>query len=107
MLAGLDYKSAPNAFNVWLKLPEGTGRADLMGRMAGRHIGIMPSDGFTVLGEADEHVRVCLGGSISREDLRREVAAPVEDREGDGDDDEAERREHDVPVEGGGAGGAR
>ena len=42
-----------------------------------------------------------------REDLRREVAAPVEDREGDGDDDEAERREHDVPVEGGGAGGAR
>ncbi len=71
MLAGLDYKSAPNAFNVWLRLPEGTGRADLMGRMAGRHIGIMPSDAFTVLGEADEHVRVCLGGSISREDLRR------------------------------------
>jgi hypothetical protein len=48
-----------------------------------------------------------LFGVGEREDLRREVAAPVEDREGDGDDDEAERREHDVPVEGGGAGGAR
>mgnify|MGYP003318373564 CR=1 FL=1 len=35
--------------------------------------------------------------AVEREDLRREVAAPVEHREGDGDDDEAERREHDIP----------
>lgn len=71
LLAGLEYRSAPNAFNVWLRLPEGTGRADLMGRLTGRHIGIMPSDAFTVLGRPDENVRVCLGGSISREELRR------------------------------------
>ena len=42
-----------------------------MGRMGGRHIGIMPSDAFTVLGEPDEHIRVCLGGSITRDELRR------------------------------------
>jgi len=71
LLSGLEYRAAPNAFNVWLRLPEGAGRADLMGRLTGRHIGIMPSDAFTVLGQADEHVRVCLGGSISRAELRR------------------------------------
>lgn len=71
LLAGLEYRSAQNAFNVWLRLPEGAGRADLMGRLTGRHIGIMPSDAFTVLGRPDEHVRVCLGGSISRDELRR------------------------------------
>ncbi len=71
LLYGLEYQSAPNAFNVWLRLPEGAGRADLMGRLAGRHIGIMPSDAFTILGKPDERVRVCLGGSISRDELRR------------------------------------
>ena len=71
LLSGFDYRSAPNAFNLWLRLPHGSRRADFMGRMAGRHIGIMPSDAFTVLGEPGEHVRVCLGGSITRDELRR------------------------------------
>jgi DNA-binding transcriptional MocR family regulator len=71
LLAGFEHRSSAHAFNVWLRLPEGSGRADLMGRMAGRHIGIMPSDAFTVLGPPDECVRVCLGGSISRDELRR------------------------------------
>ena len=46
LLTGLEYRSDHNAFNVWLRLPEGSGRAALMGRMAGRRIGIchpMPS----------------------------------------------------------------
>lgn len=38
--------------------------------MNGLGIGIMPSDAFTVLGPPGEHVRVCLGGAISREGLR-------------------------------------
>ncbi|WP_209428308.1 PLP-dependent aminotransferase family protein [Pararhodobacter sp. SW119] len=71
VLSGFNYRSHPNAFNIWLCLPEGSGRADLMGRMGGRHIGIMPSDAFTVLGPPDEHVRVGLGGSITRDELRR------------------------------------
>lgn len=69
-LLGLDIEGEPEAFNIWLKLPKGASRAELMGRMAGRHIGLMPSDAFTVLGTPDEHVRVCLGGVINREQLR-------------------------------------
>lgn len=69
-LAGQSFRSDANAFNIWLKLPPGAGRAELMGRMSGRHIGLMPSDAFTVSGAPEEHVRVCLGGAISRDDLR-------------------------------------
>ncbi len=69
-LTGLDIRGEPEAFNIWLKLPKGASRAELMGRMAGRHVGLMPSDAFTVLGTPDEHVRVCLGGIIQREELR-------------------------------------
>ncbi|PZU24580.1 MAG: GntR family transcriptional regulator [Shinella sp.] len=69
-LAGLEIRGEPEAFNIWLKLPKGASRAELMGRMAGHHVGLMPSDAFTVLGKPDEHVRVCLGGAIDREQLR-------------------------------------
>ncbi len=69
-LEGFDYVSAENAFNGWLRLPEGAGRADIIARMAGRHIGIIPSEAFTVGGTPSEHVRICLGGSIGREALQ-------------------------------------
>ncbi|WP_142781743.1 PLP-dependent aminotransferase family protein [Agrobacterium sp. T29] len=69
-LAGYDFRGEPEAFNIWLKLPMGASRAELMGRMAGRHVGLMPSDAFTILGKPDEHVRVCLGGIVQREELR-------------------------------------
>lgn len=70
VLAGLSYESDRNAFNIWLRLPEGAGRAELMGRMAGRDIGLMPSDAFTVAGPPGELLRVCLCGAISRDRLR-------------------------------------
>lgn len=70
VLAGRDFDSAPGAFNLWLRLPPGAGRAELMGRMAGRDIGLMPSDAFTVAGPPGEYLRVCLGGAISRDRLR-------------------------------------
>ncbi|MGR3805703.1 aminotransferase-like domain-containing protein [Marinibacterium profundimaris] len=69
-LEGMDYRSAENAFNIWLTLPEGTGRADIVARMTGRKLGLMPSDAFTVDGEPGENLRVCLGGSVTREALR-------------------------------------
>jgi DNA-binding transcriptional MocR family regulator len=68
-LEGFEFTAAENAFNIWLRLPKGTSRGDLIARMAGRHIGITPSDAFTIQGPPDEHVRICLGGSISREAL--------------------------------------
>ncbi|WP_245754308.1 hypothetical protein [Loktanella salsilacus] len=45
-------------------------RADIIGRMAGTGIGIMPSDAFTVTDEPTESMRVCLGGQITRSQLR-------------------------------------
>ncbi|UWQ38400.1 PLP-dependent aminotransferase family protein [Leisingera aquaemixtae] len=68
-------QSDPLAFNLWLTLPRGTSRAELMGRMAGRQIGIMPSDAFTVSGVPEEAVRVCLGGPIGLEQLRADLMA--------------------------------
>ncbi|UTH46655.1 PLP-dependent aminotransferase family protein [Loktanella salsilacus] len=69
-LAPFQYEAAPNAFNVWLHLPDGVSRADIIGRMAGTGIGIMPSDAFTVTDEPTESMRVCLGGQITRSQLR-------------------------------------
>ncbi len=70
LLQGFEFTSDRHAFNLWLKVPEGIGRAEVMGRMNGRGIGLMPSDAFTVSGPPDEHLRICLGGSITREGLR-------------------------------------
>ncbi len=70
VLSGFQFRADPHAFNIWLKLPEGAGRAELMGRMAGRHIGLMPADAFTVGAAPDEHLRICLGGAISRDELQ-------------------------------------
>ncbi len=70
VLSGFHFSSDPNAFNIWLELEAGQSRADLVGRMAGKGIGLMVSDTFTVLGEPKNCVRVCLGGKLSREELR-------------------------------------
>ncbi len=70
VLDGFTFRGAENAFNIWLTLPEGMGRADIVARMAGRPLGIMPSDAFSVGITPGEVVRLCLGGSLSRETLR-------------------------------------
>ncbi|WP_116134706.1 PLP-dependent aminotransferase family protein [Tropicimonas sp. IMCC34043] len=72
-LDGIQFAAAENAFNIWLTLPEGIGRADVIARMAGRQLGLMPSDAFTVEGAPGEKLRVCLGGSVSRETLRENL----------------------------------
>ena len=68
-LKGFRFESTPHAFNVWLHLPEGITRAEMIGRMAGTGVGIMPSDAFTVSGNPAEAIRVCLGGQIKRSQL--------------------------------------
>ncbi|SIS60517.1 DNA-binding transcriptional regulator, MocR family, contains an aminotransferase domain [Roseivivax lentus] len=70
VLAQSEYESERHAFNIWLRLREGISRADVIGRMAGTGVGIMPSDAFTVSGAPSESLRVCLGGQISRTELR-------------------------------------
>lgn len=73
LLSKCDARGAGSAFNLWLTLPSGTTRAELMGRMAQRRIGIMPSDAFATSGPAPEAVRVCLGGPLSMTQLREDL----------------------------------
>ncbi|WP_428929327.1 PLP-dependent aminotransferase family protein [Marinibacterium sp. SX1] len=72
-LEGADFRAAETAFNIWLTLPEGIGRADIVARMAGRQLGVMPADAFTVAGTPGERLRICLGGSVPRETLRENL----------------------------------
>ncbi|MBO9448952.1 PLP-dependent aminotransferase family protein [Tropicibacter sp. R16_0] len=74
VLKGCDVRGQDEAFNVWLTLPPGTSRAEVMGRMTGRQIGLMPSDAFTVSGSPAEAMRVCLGGPISQAQLAEDLA---------------------------------
>ena len=75
VLCGCFVSGAPEAFNLWVELPRGTSRAEVMGRMANRQIGIMPSDAFTVMGQPSEALRVCLGGPIGLAQLRDDLIA--------------------------------
>lgn len=74
VLKGCDIRGQAEAFNVWLTLPAGTSRAEVMGRMASRQIGLMPSDAFTVAGTPAEAMRVCLGGPISEAQLAEDLS---------------------------------
>lgn len=74
ILTGCDFQSQPEAFNIWLNLPKGTTRAEVMGRMTNQQIGLMPSDIFTVDRTPDEAIRVCLGGPIATGQLSDELS---------------------------------
>ncbi|MEM8570337.1 MAG: PLP-dependent aminotransferase family protein [Pseudomonadota bacterium] len=69
VLSNAAFRSAPNAFNLWLDLPSGVGRAGVLARMARRKIGLVPSDAFAVLEPPREQLRVCLGGPGTRATL--------------------------------------
>ncbi|PYG32313.1 PLP-dependent aminotransferase family protein [Pelagimonas varians] len=75
ILKGLEFQTDPQAYNLWLTLPPDTTRAEVMGRMAGRQIGLMPSDAFCVKGSAPDALRVCLGGPIPRLQLENDLMA--------------------------------
>ncbi|MCA8879415.1 MAG: PLP-dependent aminotransferase family protein [Rhodobacteraceae bacterium] len=72
-LEGFRFDAAENAFNIWLALPKRISRADIVARMSGRQIGIVPSDAFTVGGPPNEALRICLGGSATRDALRSDL----------------------------------
>jgi DNA-binding transcriptional MocR family regulator len=75
VLDGCQMRGQDHAFNIWLHLPEGTNRAEVMGRMPNRQIGIMPSDAFTTATAPEEALRVCLGGPISLAQLKDDLHA--------------------------------
>ncbi|MDP3658625.1 PLP-dependent aminotransferase family protein [Phenylobacterium sp.] len=63
-------QSAPDAFHLWLTLPEGWTRGEFVGRLGAAGVGVVPSDAFS-LGAAPEAVRIGLGGPASRADVER------------------------------------
>jgi DNA-binding transcriptional MocR family regulator len=56
------YVSKPEAFHLWLKLPERWSRASFAAQVRVHGVIVVVSDPFTVSGEPPEAVRVCLGG---------------------------------------------
>ncbi|CUK19618.1 putative HTH-type transcriptional regulator YdcR [Ruegeria denitrificans] len=74
-LEGCNFRNQSQAFNIWLTLPPGISRAEIMGRMSNAQVGILPSDTFTVSEAKDEALRVCLGGPISLANLTDDLEA--------------------------------
>ncbi len=69
VLKGFEFDAKGEAFNIWLQAPEGLSRAEVLTRVAGGPLAIVPSDMFTVAGSPEERLRVCLGGPLSENAL--------------------------------------
>ena len=73
VLDGYEYETHKEAFNIWLKVPDGSSRAEILARIAGRTLAVVPSDMFTIAGNPEERLRVCLGGPLSETALEEEL----------------------------------
>jgi len=71
ILAGYDYASQPEAFHLWLKLPRTWQPQEFSLQLRRYGIGVVSSEAFTVSGPAPQAVRLCLGGPLSRDELRQ------------------------------------
>ncbi|WP_371868836.1 aminotransferase-like domain-containing protein [Duganella lactea] len=65
------YASQPEAFHLWIKLPEPWDRLALTAHLRATGIGVVPSDAFAVDGLPPQAIRVCIGGIASQEDIRQ------------------------------------
>ncbi|MBV5271495.1 MAG: PLP-dependent aminotransferase family protein, partial [Afipia sp.] len=54
------------SFNMWVPLPKPWTRSGFVEHMRSTGIGVVASDAFVASGNAPEAVRVCLGGPVSR-----------------------------------------
>jgi DNA-binding transcriptional MocR family regulator len=80
-LKGLDVASPPGAMHLWLSLPDGAQRHELVSRLANEGVSIRPSDVFAVEGVTPPNaVRISLGSpptlGVVREGVAR-IAATV------------------------------
>jgi DNA-binding transcriptional MocR family regulator len=69
-LPAQSYVASPEAFHLWLRLPDGWGRHALESALRSLGIGVVVSDAFAVTADAPEAARLCLGGPASRAELR-------------------------------------
>ncbi|MCP1197179.1 PLP-dependent aminotransferase family protein [Acetobacter senegalensis] len=59
----------PQGPHIWLKLPDWWSSMDFVSYARRQGLGLVPSNVFTVEGEAPQRVRIALGSSTSRENL--------------------------------------
>lgn len=64
-------RTAPEAYHIWLTLPDAWPRARFVEEMQRQGLALVPSDAFTVSGTPPEAVRVCLGAAASQNELER------------------------------------
>lgn len=64
------YRGDPLSFNIWMPLPEPWTRAGFVQHMRSTGIGVVASDAFCVNSDLPEAVRVCIGGPVTRAQVR-------------------------------------
>jgi DNA-binding transcriptional MocR family regulator len=64
------FTSSPEAFHLWIRLPDGWGRTAFAAQMTSAGIGVVASDAFLVGGQPPDAVRICIGGVATREELQ-------------------------------------
>jgi DNA-binding transcriptional MocR family regulator len=61
--------TAPEAYHLWLRLPQGWPRASFVRHLQRQNIAVVASDAFAVTDAPPEAVRLCLGAAADRESL--------------------------------------
>jgi DNA-binding transcriptional MocR family regulator len=64
------FRADPLSFHLWVDLPKAWTRSAFIGQMRTTGLGVVASDAFTAGGEPIEAVRVCLGGPVTRPEIR-------------------------------------
>jgi len=64
------FRADPLSFHLWVELPKPWTRSAFIGHMRATGLGVVASDAFTAGGEPMEAVRVCLGGPVTRAQIR-------------------------------------
>nr|WP_315248278.1 PLP-dependent aminotransferase family protein [uncultured Duganella sp.] len=65
------YASQPEAFHLWIRLPEQWDQTALTAHLRATGVGVVPSDAFAVGAQPPPAIRVCIGGVASHEDIRQ------------------------------------
>ena len=78
-LSGFDFDSQPEAYYLWLRLPEPWRSDSFAAEARARHVLVTPAEAFGIGREQMPHaVRVCVGAARSRETLARGLATVAE-----------------------------
>jgi len=61
----------PEAFHLWLRLPETWSRGEFTAHLRTRGIAAVASDAFATMPETPDALRICLGAAAGREETRQ------------------------------------